>query len=197
MKREFSLLHDIRGTFRPERYSIRRMKTVSAIVAAGVVLVSTICLYSPSAFAGAAPIRSGGYVEVPGHPSTVVEFVVGDHGTRITEAGITCGPNSSLIAQGATEGAEQFVPLPQPLPGRISSGGTFTYTTTVTLTPDDTQTSDVSVTTPVDLTIHFLSLSRVVVTKTIAATGTVFVPNVCPGTAPLHFRLTWDPSARL
>jgi hypothetical protein len=176
---------------------IRRMKTVPAIIATAVVLVSTAGFVSGSAFAGAAPVRNGGYVEVPGHPSTVVEFVVGDHGTRVTEDGISCGPNSSLIAQGATAGAEQLVPIPQPLPGRISPGGTIIYNATVTLTPDDTQTSDVTVTTPVHLTIHFLSLPKVVINKTIAATGTVYVPNVCPGTTPLHFRLTWDPSARL
>jgi hypothetical protein len=173
------------------------MKTVSVVAATVAVLASTLGFVPTSAFAGAAPVRNGGYVEVPGHPSTVVEFVVGDRGTRVTEDGITCDPNASLIAQGATAGSEQFVPLPQPLPGRISPAGAFTYSATVTLTPDDTQTSDVSVTTPVDLTIHFLSPPKVVVDKTVVATGTVFVPNVCPGTAPLHFRLTWDPSARL
>jgi hypothetical protein len=173
------------------------MKAFRSLTVTGLVLASSVAFMSTSAFAGAAPVRNGGYVEVPGHPTTVVEFVVGDHGTRLTEDGITCEPNASLIAQGVTAGAQQNVPIPQPLPGRISRGGTFTYSTSVTLTPAETQTSDVSVTTPVDLTIHFLSLSKLVVNKTIAATGTVFIPNVCPGTTPLHFRLTWDPSARL
>jgi hypothetical protein len=135
-------------------------------------------------------------VEASRNPSTVVEFVVGDHGTRVTEDGITCAPNASLVAQGALTGAQQFVPIPQPLPGRISPGGNITYSATATLTPDDTQSS-VSVTTQVVLTIHFLPLRSVVVNKTIAATGTVFVPSVCPGAAPLHFQLKWDPSARL
>lgn len=175
--------------------SIRGMKAVPAILAAGVAL-GLFCFSVPSAFASPTTIRNGGYVEASAHPNVVVEFVVGDHGLRVTEDGITCAPNSSLIAQGAPEGAEQFVPIPQPLPGRISPGGTITYSASVTLTGDDTQ-SAVSVTTQVVLTIHFLSLPKVVANKTIAATGTVFVPSVCPGISPTHFQLKWDPSARL
>lgn len=166
---------------------------------AGTITVAAImCLGLAQVTAVASPIatRNGGYVEAQRNPSIVVEFVVGDHGAKVTEAGITCSPNAALIAQGATAGAEQFVPIPQPLPGRISPGGSITYSATVTLTPSDTQ-SAVSVSTQVVLTIHFLRLSKVIVNKTIAATGTVFVPSVCPGTSPVHFQLRWDPSARL
>ena len=160
-------------------------------------MIAGSCVGAVSTGAGAAsyPIRNGGYVD-SGRPNVVVEFVVGDHGTRVTEDGITCSPNASLIAQGATAGAEQFVPIPQPLPGRISAGGSITYSASLTLTPDDTQSS-VSVTTNVVLTIHFLSLAKAVPNKTVAATGTVWVPSVCPGTSPTHFQLRWDPSARL
>jgi hypothetical protein len=171
------------------------VKIFPTIVATGVVALSSLGLVQGAASGSATSIRNGGYVD-HGTPETVVEFVVGDHGTRVTEDGITCDPNASLIAQGASEGAEQFVPIPQPLPGRISAGGTITYSSTVTLTPDDTQ-STVSVTSSVVLTIHFLHLAKVVPLKTVVATGTVFVPSVCPGVGPTHFQLRWDPGARL
>jgi hypothetical protein len=87
-----------------------------------------------------------------------------------------------------------LVPLPNPLPGRISPGGNISYSATVTLTPYDTQTSSVSVTTQVVLHIHFLSPAKAVPNKTIVATGTVLVPRVCPPTTPLHFQMKWNPS---
>jgi hypothetical protein len=172
------------------------MRAIPVLVATSVAAMSCLGLIQSTAVASSVSTRNGGYVEASRNPSTVVEFVVGDHGSRITEAGITCAPNAALVAQGAPTGAEQFVPIPQPLPGRISSGGSFSYSAMVTLTPDDTQ-SAVSVSSQVVLTIHFLHLTKVIVNKTIAATGTVFVPSVCPGTSPLHFPLKWDPSARL
>jgi hypothetical protein len=171
------------------------MKISPVLAACGVVVMSCVGFAPTSAIAAANAIRDGGYVD-SGRPNIVVEFVVGDHGTRVTEDGITCSPNASLIAQGASAGAEQFVPIPQPLPGRISAGGSITYSASLTLTPDDTQSS-VSVTTNVVLTIHFRKLAKAVVNKTVLATGTVWVPSVCPGTGPTHFQLRWDPSARL
>lgn len=161
-----------------------------------LVAICSFGFVETAALGSAVPIRDGGYVEGPGKPNIIVEFVVGGHGTRVTQDGITCAPNASLIAQGVTPDAGQFFPMPNPLPGRISAGGTITYSASLTLTPDDTQSS-VSVTTNVVLTIHFLPLRKVVVRKTVAAIGTVSAPSVCPGTAPTHFRLFWDPSAKL
>jgi len=67
---------------------------------------------------------------------------------------------------------QQNVPLPEPLPARITPEGNLSYSTTVTLTPAETQ-STVSVTSPLILTIHFLRPAKVVVGKTLMATGTV------------------------
>jgi hypothetical protein len=172
------------------------MKFFRGVLASVAMVVCSFGVLETPSLGSSIPIRNGGYVEGPGTPNIVVEFVVGDHGTRVTEDGITCAPNASLVAQGATTGAQQLVPIPNPLPGRISAGGAVNYSASLTLTPDDTQSS-VSVTTNVVLTIHFLHLSKIVARKTVAATGTVWVPSVCPGTAPTHFRLYWDPSARL
>jgi hypothetical protein len=172
------------------------MKILARCIAGLMVAMCTFGVVGNAALGSALPIRNGGYVLGPGTPNVVVEFVVGGHGTRVAEDGITCDPNASLIAQGVTQGAQQVVPIPNPLPGRISAGGNIAYSASLTLTPDDTQSS-VSVTSRVVLNIHFLRLSKIVVRKTLAATGTVWVPSVCPGTAPTHFRLFWDPSASL
>jgi hypothetical protein len=102
------------------------MNKLPALVAASVLAVSSFGLLQTAAFASSTSTRDGGYVEAQRHVTTVVEFVVGDHGTRVTEGDITCDPSASLVAQSATVGSEQLVPIPEPLPGRISPGGTTT-----------------------------------------------------------------------
>jgi hypothetical protein len=129
-----------------------------------------------------------------GNPMNAVELIVGDNGTRVTEYGAACATNAALVAQGVMPTAQQYIPLPQPLPGRISPGGSISYSATLTLTPDDTQ-SNVSVTTPFTLTLHFLRPKVLIAKKTIAAVGTVSAPNVCAFNV-LRFKLKWDPSVR-
>lgn len=170
-----------------------RLRTKLSIGA--VAATMTLGFIPASAVASSPPVRNGGYVEYPGSPNIVVEFVVGSHGTRLNEDGVSCKPDAALVAQGVTAQAQQNVPLPEPLPARITPEGNLSYSTTVTLTPAETQ-STVSVTSPLILTIHFLRPAKVVVGKTLMATGTVSVPNVCLGSST-HFRLSWDPSARL
>ncbi len=166
----------------------------------GIAFISGLvvaCAFSFPVAAQASPsaIRNGGYVMTKGgNPTNAVEFVIGDGGTRITQDGADCVPSAASVAQGVTSIAQQDIPIPEPLPGRISAAGNFSYSATVTLTPNDTQ-SNVSVTTPFSLTIHFLKPKVVVVGRTIVATGTMSAPDACADV--VHFRLQWDPSARL
>jgi hypothetical protein len=173
---------------------------VGSMRSRGVAFISAlvvVCAFSCAVAAQASTpaIRNGGYVMTKGgNPTNVVQFVIGDSGTRITHDGAACLPSATSIAQGVTSIAQQDIPIPQPLPGRISAAGNYSYSATVTLTPTDTQ-STVSVTTPFSLTIHFLKPRVVVALRTIVATGTMSAPNACASV--LHFRLQWDPSAQL
>jgi hypothetical protein len=167
----------------------RAIALITLLVVVGTFSVPVAAQASPAA------LRNGGYVMTKGgNPTNVVEFVIGDGGTRITQDGAACVPSSASVAQGVIATAQQDIPIPQPLPGRISAAGNYSYNATVTLTPSDTQ-SNVSVTTPFVLTIHFLKPRVVVARKTIVATGTMSAPSACASV--LHFRLQWDPSARL
>jgi hypothetical protein len=172
------------------------VKPFRSVFAIGLMISSTLSVFQVAAHASLPAVRDGGYVMVAGgNPTNAVEFVVGDNGTRVTEDGAACVPNAALVAQGVTSIAQQDIPVPQPLPGRISPGGSISYSATLTLTPNDTQSS-VSVTTPFKLTLHFLRPKVLIANKTIAAVGTVWAPNVCAFNV-LRFKLKWDPSARL
>ncbi len=170
------------------------MKFTRTAIIGGLVVASVVS-YPVGAQASPSAIRDGGYVMTKGgNPTNVVEFVIGGGGTRITQDGAACVPSAASIGLGVSSIAQQDIPIPQPLPGRISATGNYSYSATLTLTPADTQ-STVSVTTPFTLTIHFLKPLVVAVRKTIVATGTMSAPDACASV--LHFRLQWDPSARL
>ena len=169
------------------------MRSIPALVASSVVALTIVASFSPIASASSTSSRDGKYTDAQPNAAIHVSFNVTNNGRTVTYDAISCNPNAALVAQGATAGESQIVPIAQPLPGRTSAGGNIAYSATVTLTPEDTQSS-VSVTTLVELHIHFLSLKKAVPDKSIVATGTVFVPSVCSGAIPLHFQMKWNPS---
>jgi hypothetical protein len=170
------------------------VKTRRLACISGLIVLSALS-FPVAAQANPGTLRNGGYVMTRGgNPTNAVEFVIGAGGTRIIEDGADCVPSSTSVAEGVIATAQQTIPIPQPLPGRISAAGNFSYSATVTLTPTDTQ-SNVSVTTPFTLTIHFLKPKIVVARRTVVATGTMSAPVACASV--VRFRLQWDPSARL
>jgi hypothetical protein len=136
-------------------------------------------------------IRPGGYAqkasEVTGHDGPSFEYSngavvleVARDGETITHAGVACsiGPEPKAGLMGWDE---IDIEVPKHIP--ISSSGAFSWSGTVTLSPEDTQSEET-------LTTTYTIKGRFQTGK-IAVTGTDSSPLCQPSTVT-HFRLIYD-----
>jgi hypothetical protein len=155
---------------------------------------ATALLASASAQAASAPTVHGGLYGaketlVEAGKSAAVDAIVIDRGKRAEEVGVACSSGPS-----PAQGLERETTLTVHVPGTlaISRSGTFSYSGTVTLTPEDTQ-SGVSATSSVVIKGRFTA-GKIVKEKTIALKGTISA-SVCGAATPSSFSLIWASSS--
>jgi hypothetical protein len=123
---------------------------------------------------------------VEAHKSAAVNVIVIDHGKKMKDVGLACssGPTPSQGIMGETT-------LTMHVPGTvaITHAGTFSYSGTLTLTPEDTQ-SGASATTSFSIKGKF-ARGKIKLDKTTALTGTV-TASVCGTATAQPFSLIWS-----
>jgi hypothetical protein len=177
----------------PRRHAVRESGarvTRRLLAATG----AAVLLAAASAQAASAPTVHGGFygakealVEQRG--TAAVNVIVIDRGKRVEDVGVSCSSGPSPT-QGIMRETSLTVRVPGTLP--ISRSGTFSYSGSVTLTPEDTQ-SEVAATSDVSIKGRFTP-GKIVKDKTIALKGTISA-SLCATTTPTSFSLIWDTSS--
>jgi hypothetical protein len=161
-------------------------------VLSGVALMTLVS----AAAAKAAPtlqIHGGVYAAketlVEQNKSAAVNAIVVDHGRRVRNVGVACN-SGPAPGQGVMSDTTLTVHIPGSL--TITHSGSFSYSGTVTLTSEDTQ-SGVSATSAVSIKGQF-ARGKVDKERTVALKGTISA-SVCAATTPPTFSLVWDTSS--
>jgi hypothetical protein len=159
---------------------------------AGVTGVLVACAATGTALAatGSTP-RDGNYsatvTSAQRGKSALFGLTVIDHGRKAKDAALQCD-GSGDPSQGIPAGTTVTVRIPRTLP--ISRGGTFSYSGTVKLTPQDTG-SNVGGETSVVLKGKFVLHKAIKPNRTIAARGTVTVSLCAVSYQPKKFVLQY------
>jgi hypothetical protein len=178
----------------------RRLRTTALL--AGLTLVAL------STSGAASAVGSGGSkkphpVTVKGRPldgffsssphylkkyhSADVELTVKKKGRRVGfPGGATCMPNPTAVSKGILSYAPQDIRFPPGDTVAIAKNGHFSFSKTITLTPEDTQSG---ISYPVHVTINgrFVLHRKLVITKTTAVRGHFRAPGLCLASTPTTY----------
>jgi hypothetical protein len=178
----------------------RRQRVTAFLTGSTVVLMSTASL-AVAADSGAS--KPPPPVTVKGRPldgffsssthdlkkyhSADVELTVKKHGTRVGwPGGATCMPNPTAVSKGILSYAPQLIDFPQGDSVAIAKNGSFRYSKTITLTPEETQ-SGISYPVHVTITGRFALHTKLVPRKTTAVRGHFAAPALCAASTPTTY----------
>jgi hypothetical protein len=119
--------------------------------------------------------------------SADVELTVKKKGKRVGfPGGATCMPNATAVSKGILSYVVQDIDFPPGDSVAIAKNGHFSYSKTITLTPEDTQSG---ISYPVHVTINgrFVLHRKLVKRKTTAVRGHFSAPGLCVASTPTTF----------
>jgi hypothetical protein len=135
----------------------------------------------------------GGFYSEDGGAKTIaqIQLFVSGNGKEIIgghSSGGSCFASAALVAAGIQDDGPITFLFPRSIP--ISRSGAFSATETVTMTPEDTQ-STIGGTGTFTISGHF-TRGKIVSYRTNAVVGTFSAPDLCAPTTPRRLLLQWD-----
>jgi hypothetical protein len=162
----------------------RRRRLTAVLAAAMLVAISTV---SVAFAAGTVGAKHPHPKDLKKYHSADVELTVKKHGKRVGwPGGATCLPNPTAVSKGILSYAVQLIDIPRGASVAIAKNGHFSYSKTLTLTPDETQ-SGISYRVHVKITGRFVLHTKLVKDKTTAVRGRFSAPGLCAASTPGTF----------
>jgi hypothetical protein len=178
----------------------RRRRLTAVLAAVMLVAISTVSVAFAAGTVGAKhphPVTvknrppdgffSSSSKDLKKYHSADVELTVKKHGKRVGwPGGATCLPNPTAVGKGILSYAVQLIDIPRGASVAIAKNGHFSYSKTLTLTPDETQ-SGISYRVHVKITGRFVLHTKLVKDKTTAVRGRFSAPGLCAASTPGTF----------
>jgi hypothetical protein len=171
---------------RMKLFRIASLTVVLTFVCAGVAQATPRLVRSTPPFIGGFYSESGSTKGV-----AFIQLFVSGSGKEILgghTSGGSCLASAALVVEGVQNTGGITFNFPRSIP--ISPSGAFTATETVTMTPEETQ-STVGASGTITISGHFIK-GTIVSYRTNAVVGTFNAPSICATATPKRVVLQWD-----
>jgi hypothetical protein len=169
--------------------TLRRIATLTVVLT--VVWVG-VAQATPRVVRSAPPFVAGFYSEQGTAKGVAfIQFFVSGNGKEILgghKSGASCFASAALVAEGIQSTSGITFQFPHSI--AISPSGAFSATETVTMTPEETQ-STVGASGTFTISGHFIK-GKIVSYRTNAVVGSFNAPSICAPTTPKRLLLQWD-----
>jgi hypothetical protein len=168
---------------------LRRLASLTVVL---TFVCCSVAQAAPKVVRTAPPFVAGFYSEQGSHPGVAsIEFFVSANGKEIlggNKSGGSCLASAALVAEGVQNTAGVIFHFPGSIP--IAPSGAFSATETVTMTPEETQ-STVGGSGTFTISGHFIK-GKIVSYRTNAVVGTFSAPDLCASSTPRRVLMNWD-----
>ncbi len=170
-----------------------KLRRSTALAVAFTLMWAGAAQAAPKVVRTAPPFVAGFYSEQgTAKGVALIQLFVSGNGKEIVggprKSGGSCFASAALIGEGIQSTAGITFNFPRSIP--IAPSGAFSATETVTMTPEETQ-STVGATGTITISGHFIK-GKIVSHRTIAIVGIFSAPSICAPSSPRRLSLQWD-----